>query len=812
MNRKHNSRIINITSIAGIVFFSIILGLLTPSLKIYANEDIYTYNDDGDTVIITGLKKGAAKLIENPVIPSEIGGKPVTEISKQAFFSHRFKGTLTLPDSLTTIGIHAFLNNSELTGDLTIPENVTSIGADAFSVCEGLTGTLTLPASLQTVGSYSFFACKFSTIVNNSNLTIPAIFVLGGSDSYYLDALGNKVTNEDNFGSGTYKRVDEPVQSVSFASDTIDIAIGETAAPSVKISPSDATIKTLSWSSDTPSVATVNENGVITAVSAGTAQITVETFDGGLTAKCNVNVSAKSVPVSAVSLNKDRATLNTGDTLQLTANINPGNADNKGLTWSSNNQSVATVISTGLVKGVKSGTAIITVKTDDGGKTDTCEITVKAPVAQVTGTDKEVIYTFNDDGDTVIITGLKESVSTPLENSVIPSKIGGKPVTGISKQAFYYHKFKGTLTLPDSLTTIGINAFVDNTEITGDLTIPKNVTNIGANAFSICEGLTGTLTLPASLQTVGSNAFFGCNFSTIVNNSNLTIPACYVLGGSNDYYVDSHGNKVTNQDNFRSGTYKRVKNSTRIVSLVSLNKYRETINAGTTLQLTATISQGNAYGKGVTWSSNNESIATVSSKGLVKGVKSGTTYINATAVNGKKATCKVTVKANSVKVTGIKLNKKSASIMKGKTLMLKATVSPSRASNKNVTWKSSNTKVAIVSNKGVVTAIKAGTATITATTKDGNKKATCKITVNEITSVKFDKNNYSVKKGTATQLKITFNPKTPSNKEVTYKSSNNRIAKIDKNGKVTGVKKGIVTITVTTKDGKKTAKCKVTVK
>ncbi len=165
-----------------------------------------------------------------------------------------------------------------------------------------------------------------------------------------------------------------------------------------------------------------------------------------------------------------------------------------------------------------------------------------------------------------------------------------------------------------------------------------------------------------------------------------------------------------------------------------------------------------------------------------------------------------------VAVSKITLNKKTASVVKGKTLTLKATIKPANATNKAITWKSSNKKIATVDKNGKVKAIKAGTVKITVTAKDSGKTATCKITVTEpVKNISFSKKIYSVKKGKTITLKYSITPKNASNKKVTFKSSNKKIATVDKNGKVKGIKRGKVTITVTTKDGKKTAKCTVKV-
>ena len=174
------------------------------------------------------------------------------------------------------------------------------------------------------------------------------------------------------------------------------------------------------------------------------------------------------------------------------------------------------------------------------------------------------------------------------------------------------------------------------------------------------------------------------------------------------------------------------------VAKITLNKTTASVGKGKTMQLTATVTPTNATNKAVTWKSSNTKIATVSSTGKVTAKSAGTVTITCTAKDGsgKKATCKVTVTEPkppvkpTVKVTKLTLNKKTATLSPKETLTLRATVTPTNATNKAVIWKSSNTKIATVSSTGKVTAKSAGTVTITCTAKDGSgKKATCKITV-----------------------------------------------------------------------------------
>jgi len=174
-----------------------------------------------------------------------------------------------------------------------------------------------------------------------------------------------------------------PVTGVSLDKTTLTLTEGETASLTATVAPDNATDKSVTWASAAPTIATVDANGKVTAVQSGETTITVKTNDGGKTATCNLTVKAKTVPVTGVSLDKTEMELTVGETAKLTPTVTPENATDKSVTWSSSAATVATVEGDGTVTAVKVGTATITVKTTDGGKTATCKVTVK-PV-QVTG-------------------------------------------------------------------------------------------------------------------------------------------------------------------------------------------------------------------------------------------------------------------------------------------------------------------------------------------------------------------------------------------------------------------------------------------
>ena len=253
---------------------------------------------------------------------------------------------------------------------------------------------------------------------------------------------------------------------------------------------------------------------------------------------------------------------------------------------------------------------------------------------------------------------------------------------------------------------------------------------------------------------------------------------------------------------------------------ISLNKSSLTLKAGETATLTATINPSNATDKTVHWKSTNSSIVTVNN-GKITAIKEGNATITAsTNCNCKEAICKVTVKANStiVNVSSITLNKTSITLEEGKTTTLTATINPSSATNKNITWSSNNTNVATVNN-GTITANKAGTATITAISNNG-KSASCKITVKakeqpkpstvEVTSITLNKASVTLEEGKTTTLTATVNPSNATNKNITWSSNNTNVATVN-NGTITAKKAGTANIIAKSNNGK-TATCKVTVK
>ena len=240
-----------------------------------------------------------------------------------------------------------------------------------------------------------------------------------------------------------------------------------------------------------------------------------------------------------------------------------------------------------------------------------------------------------------------------------------------------------------------------------------------------------------------------------------------------------------------------------VVEEISFNKTSVSLKAGETVTLTATVKPDDATDKTVTWSTSDASVATVND-GVVTAKKVGTATITAKA-GDKSATCEITVVATPV--TSVTLNKTSASLKAGETVTLRATVKPDDATDKTVTWGSSDESVAKVEN-GIVTAIGKGLSTITA--KAGDTSATCMVTVSvPVENVTLNKTELVLQKGQEELLVALVSPDDATDKTINWSSSNVSVVRVDQNGAVAA--EGAGTAVITASAGTKSATCTITV-
>ena len=189
-----------------------------------------------------------------------------------------------------------------------------------------------------------------------------------------------------------------PVTGVSFSPSSITLNLGEKAALTANVTPDNAYDRSVEWSTLNSAVVTVDGDGVVTAVGKGSGKIKVVTKRNNKSATCTITVR---VPVSSVSLNNGTLSLVQGSSSRLTAVVSPDNANDKSVTWSSDNPSVATV-SGGNVRGVAPGNAVITVTTKDGSLKANCSVTVTARTTTNTGGNNTSGNTGAKDEDMIV--------------------------------------------------------------------------------------------------------------------------------------------------------------------------------------------------------------------------------------------------------------------------------------------------------------------------------------------------------------------------------------------------------------------------
>lgn len=585
------------------------------------------------------------------------------------------------------------------------------------------------------------------------------------------------------------------VTGVTLDVEQAEIMEGATLQITATVSPEEAAGKPVTWTSSDSSIATVS-NGLVTALKPGSVVITATCQ--GKQATCNIAVTAVPVPVTGVSVTPSTLSLVEGSKATLTATVLPENASEKGVSWSSDDPTIASVDANGQVTGVKPGSAIITVTTVDGNKTATCVVAVVAEAIPVTSVTVEPATLTMEEGESATLTATVEPVDATEQIITWSSSDDSKATVDAN----------GKVTAVKA-GTVTITASCGGKQGTCSVTINEKV--IPVESVSIT---------PASLVlTVGERE----SFTATVLPENATEkgvtwsssdPSIARVNANGRVTAVSEGEAtitVTTVDGNKTATG-TVTVLAQVIPVSSVTVSPETLlmAPGETATVTASIEPANASDKTVTWSTSDASVATVND-GVVTAVGVGSATITASC-GGKEATCAVTVSGDVIPVTGISVEPATLELIEGRSATLSAIVEPANATNKEVTWSSSNTGAATVDANGQVTGVAKGTATITATC--GEFTASCAVTVKSfvhVSSVSVTPDSLGVSKGGTATITAKVLPDNATDKAVTWSSSDETIATVDANGKVTGVETGEAQITVTAVDGGIAAVCKVTV-
>lgn len=253
------------------------------------------------------------------------------------------------------------------------------------------------------------------------------------------------------------------------------------------------------------------------------------------------------------------------------------------------------------------------------------------------------------------------------------------------------------------------------------------------------------------------------------------------------------------------------KNLQMHVTAVNISATSMSMVVGEEKVLTATVSPSEADNKTIIWSTSNADVASVID-GKVTAISEGSARISAIADDGGfKAQCTVTVDPCIVAATGVSLSQSSATIEKGGTLSLVATVSPADATNSAVTWSSSAPNIAAVSKEGTVTAVAGGQAEILVKTDDGGFTAKCTIDVTvALEGIALDQTSATMEVGDEMTLAVSYFPEDATSRTLVWTSSNEDVVSVT-DGTIKALKQGTATVMAKSEDGKVSAQCEITV-
>ena len=658
----------------------------------------------------------------------------LVSIGKNAFDSCKSLTTVVIPRQISDIKDQAFIRCSSLES-VTIPEGVTRIGEAAFNGCNKLS-SVTIPASVTKIGEAAFAGAitikgytgsYAETYAKKNKLTfvpldapapeisIPKKLSLGVKETYALDAAGasfkssnTAVAAVDKKGVVTAKKagsatvtvtvdkkkvgtckvtVVKAPTSISFAEKSVTLGVKETLA--LKPTITKGSHASYTWSVKDKKIATVDKDGVVTGKKAGKTTVTVKTHNGK---KATVTVTVQKAPTK-VSLPKKAVTLGVKEALTLTPKIAKG--AHTSFTWTVEDSKIATVTKSGKITGKKAGKTTVTVKTHNGKKATVTVTVMKAPTK------------VSLEAKTMAL-GVKESVKLKPEiardaHTSYTWTVKNKKIATVTKDGKLTGKKAGKTTV-----TVKTHNGKKATMTVNVMAAPGSITLSGKSRnLTVGDAIMLMPTLP---KKTASRITWSSSKKSVASVDADGVVRALKKGTAKITAKTFNGKKAVCTVTVGEGaSYLAFDAEALSVGVKEKVTLKPQVNEGARVKYT--------------WTTGNKKVATVSKKGVVTGVKAGTTEITVKTQNGLTATVKVTVLAAPKKVT---LGRNKAEIAAGYTLQLKATLPKQTASS--IKWATSNKKVAVIDQTGLVTAVAPGKATITAKTFNG-KQDKCVVTV-----------------------------------------------------------------------------------
>lgn len=673
-----------------------------------------------------------------------------------------------------------------------------------FGSCDKITGQDGIRATVvcmnRAVPNGTLMSATFEVLedatVGELGFDYDIMITAGDAESTVLEYTNNDQTNLS---------IVVPVTGISLNKNETTIARGATEQLTATVEP-EGSGSTVAWSSGNEKVATVDETGLVTAVGKGTANITATA--GGQSASCKVTVNA---PLQRIEITGEQSTIKKGHTTQLSVIYDPEDTtDDTTVTWSSDNEKVATVDQTGLVKAVADGTANIKAKV--GTLEDTYAITVQE--VKLNGISIKDATTIHRGGkETLEVTYDPENttddktVTWESSDPTVAAVDGSGTVTAVGK---------------------------------GTANITANVGNHKAVCVVTVDVPLESIDVPDTLELV-KNQTAVIDYKLVPSDTTDNAPVTFTSSDPTVATVDENGKVTALKAGTTVITLKGANDVTAEVTVtvteipidtVSLDKESAVVEKGQTTELTAVVGPETTTdeNKSIKWSSSDPSVVTVSPEQTNSGDKvtvtatdkGGTATITAEAWNGTKAECVITVPVHIENVT----LPQDVILNRGRTTVLDVVCDPEENDDTitSVEWQSDAPEVADVYSDGTVEGIKEGTANITAkvtvTTLANETKeytAQTQVTVKENHldaelggKLAFEELKDALLKGQFIDMyyqlnleDIMYENEITDGVLIEWTSSDEDVAAIEQTGRLTGLKEGSTTITavVTAKDG-----------
>lgn len=597
--------------------------------------------------------------------------------------------------------------------------------------------------------------------------------VKGGSATISVITMdGLKVANCEVY-------VREPVTGLKLNESQVDstMSVGSFQLSATVLPDGDGVNRNVTWLSSNESVVKVDKNGLVTFVAPGYASIICQTEDNAYVATCNFYIC---IPVDSLKLDFHDIIMSLGGHERLTAEVLPLNATNRTVVWSSSNENVVTVDTNGQITAVGTGNATILCKSLDGGVTDMCNVYVKQPATSVvlntnaTTVRKGAVFWLN-------ATVLPENA----DNKIIEWSVTNSDILSVDQDGKVTALMPGVASVVATNTDTGLNAYCV-------VTVTQPVTGITLNS-SYQEMWVGSkyaiIPYIEPVDADNKNVTYESSDPEVASvNENGVVTA--LKGGECIIIVTTEECQLTATVSITVKEY---------VSSIELSEKNILMNIGSDKMLIADVQRESATNRNVIWTSSRPDVASVDESGYVKANNYGYAVITATAEDGSGVSDSCVIRVVEP-VTSIRVVPESVTLLVGDSAIVQAQISPENASIKDVTWVSSDEKIAYVDQDGEIFAVSPGKCKVTAISKDGNEiKGSCSVYVNpvvHISSLKLNSKELSMLTGKSRQLTVRITP-TNTTESVSWYSTDTSVVVVDQKGVITTVGPGTAEVVVT---------------